>query len=176
MTSSGALARWLAVALLAGAANGTNAQTATEAELKAAYLFNFALFVQWPDSRQPTFAICQHGADTLGAGAKALERRKLHGKPITVRNVADNEFTGCDLLFIASSENQRIRALTSNLHGMNILTVSDAPGAVKDGAMIGLSVANQKIVFDVNIAVARKSNLVISAKLLDLAHSVVETP
>ena len=59
---------------------------------------------------------------------------------------------------------------------MSVLTISDAPGAVRDGATIGLSVANQKIVFDINIAAARTSNLVISAKLLDLAQSVVDTP
>lgn len=179
MTNSSALAwaRLLAFALLlAVTTNGAHAQTATEAELKAAYLFNFALFVQWPDRGQPTFTICQYGADTLGPGAIALARRKLHGKAIAVRVVADNQFAGCDLLFIASSENQRIGTLTSNLRGMSVLTISDVPGAVRDGATIGLSVANQKIVFDINIAVARASNLVISAKLLNLAQSVVDTP
>jgi hypothetical protein len=170
------MARWLVLALLAGAADGARAQAATEAELKAAYLFNFALFVEWPDRGQPTFTICQYGADTLGAGAHALARRTLHGKAITVRKAADNEFTGCDLLYIASSEKSRIRALTASLRGMNILTVSDAPGAAKEGATIGLTVEDKRIVFEVNVAEARKSNLVISAKLLDLARSVVGAP
>ena len=176
MTNPSALAGWLAFALLVATGYGAHAETATEAELTAAYLFNFALFVQWPDRGQPTFTICQYGADTLGAAAKALARRKLNGKAIAVREVADNQFTGCDLLYIASSENPRIKALTAGLRGMSVLTISDAPGAVRDGATICLSVANQKIVFDINIAVARASNLVISAKLLDLAQSVVDTP
>ena len=164
------------MALLAGTACGAHAESATEADIKAAYLFNFALFVEWPNRGQPTFTICQHGADTLGEGAKALARRTLHGKAITVRNVADNQFTGCDVLYISSSEKSRIRALTSSLRGMSILTVSDAPDAAKEGATIGLSVEGQRIVFEVNIAQARKSNLVISAKLLALARSVVDVP
>jgi YfiR/HmsC-like len=176
MVNSRALARWLAFALLAGTADGAHSQSATEAELKAAYLFNFALFVEWPQGGPPTFTICQHGTDTLGAGALALARRTLHGKAITVRNVADNQFAGCDVLYISSSEKSRIRALTSSLRGMNVLTVSDAPGAARDGATIGLSVEGKKIVFEVNIAEARKSNLVISAKLLDLARSVLDPP
>ena len=168
--------QWLVVAAMLPAAGHARAQSANEAELKAAYLLNFAMFVQWPASDRPSFVICQYGSDSLGSGATALTRRSLHGRPISVRKVTGKDLADCAMLFIPASERTRIRDLTHGLRGTPVLTVSDADGAVRQGATIGLSVDGQKIVFDVNVAEARRNKLVISAKLLSLAQSVMDAP
>lgn len=163
-------------AVLASTAANANAQTANEAELKAAYLLNFALFIEWPARERGSFTICQYGNDTLGAGAAALSRRTIRGKAITVRSVTGRAPSGCDVLYIGAAEKSLIRDITHALRGTTTLTVSDAEGAAREGAAIGLSVQGQKIVFDVNLAEARRNNLVISAKLLSLAKSVMDAP
>ena len=165
---------WLATLLLGFAAAHARAQSASEEELKAAYLLNFSMFVEWPQNDQPTFIICQYGIDTLGAGATALSRRNLRGKPITLRKVNAKDTAGCGILYVAASEKARLRDLVQAVRGTGVLTVSDAEGAAREGATIGLSVSGQKIVFDVNVTEAKRNNLVISAKLLSLARSVVE--
>jgi hypothetical protein len=169
------LAGCFATVIMSAAANAHAETTANEAELKAAYLLNFAQFIGWPLDL-PSFTICQYGNDTLGAGAAALSRRTIRGKGITVRSVTGKALSGCDVLYIGAAEKSRIREITQMLRGTNTLTVSDAEGAAKEGAVIGLSVQGQKIVFDVNLAEARRNNLVISAKLLSLAKSVVDAP
>lgn len=169
------LAGFLA-AVLTSTASDARAETANEAELKAAYLLNFALFIEWPAREQGNFTVCQYGNDTLGAGAAALSRRTIRGRAITVRSVAARAFNGCDLLYIGAADKRHIREITQALRGTGTLTVSDAPDAAKEGAAIGLSVQGQKIVFDVNLAEARRNSLVISAKLLTLAKSVLDAP
>ena len=167
---------WMLSLLLGFAAAETRSQSASEEELKAAYLLNFSMFVEWPRNDQPTFTICQYGSDTLGVGAAALSRRTLRGKPITLRKVNARELAGCGILYVTASDKGRLRDLVQAARGTGVLTVSDAEGAAREGATIGLSVSGQKIVFDVNMTEARRSNLVISAKLLSLARTVVETP
>lgn len=168
------LVGFFATVSMSAAANA-HAETAIEAELKAAYLLNFAQFIEWP-REQGSFTICQYGSDTLGAGATALSRRTIRGKGITVRSVTGKALSGCDVLYIGAAEKSHIREITQMLRGTNTLTVSDAEGAARAGAVIGLSVQGQKIVFDVNLAEARRNNLVISAKLLSLAKSVMDAP
>jgi len=168
--------RWWVAVLLAVAATGARAQTADEAELKAAYLLNFAMFVEWPGDETGTFNICQYGSDTLGSGASALARRTLHGRPIAVHKVTEKNMAGCDLLFIPAADQARIRDLTYGLRGSHVLTVSDAHDAARQGAAIGLAIHERRIVFEVNVAEARRNRLVISAKLLRLAQSVLDAP
>ncbi|HWB44876.1 MAG TPA: YfiR family protein, partial [Hyphomicrobiaceae bacterium] len=110
------------------------------------------------------------------AGADALGRRYLRGKPIVTRRVNHRELADCAILYIAASDGPRIRDLVLAVRGTGVLTVSDAPGAALEGAVIGLSMTDQRIVFDVNVKEARRNNLVISAKLLSLAQAVVEAP
>lgn len=150
------------------------AQKANEAELKAAFLLNFAMFVEWPPSDTSSFTICQYGRDHLGSGATALSRRSLRGRPIQVRTVTGKDVESCRLLFIPAPEAARIRDLTQSLRGTGVLTVSDAEGAAREGAAIGLAVEGQRIVFDVNMDEARHNHLNISAKLLNLAQTVVD--
>jgi len=171
--TTAALLAACAIAALAGPAF---AQTASESELKAAYLYNFALFVEWPAADAGTFTVCQYGSDSLGSGAVALAKRSLRGRPISVHKVTGKDIENCRLLFIPASERARIRDLAQSLRGTTVLTVSDAQGAAREGAAIGLSLEGQKIVFEVNVAEARRNNLVISAKLLSLAQSVMDAP
>jgi hypothetical protein len=168
--------RWLILAAMLPAAVHAHADSANEAELKAAYLLNFAMFVQWPASDRSSFVICQYGSDSLGSGATALTRRSLHGRPISVRKVTGKELADCAVLFIPAAERARIRDLTQSLRGNHVLTVSDADGAAHEGATIGLSVNGQKIAFEVNVGEAKRNNLVISAKLLSLAQTVMDAP
>lgn len=149
------------------------AQTASEEELKAAYLYNLALFVQWPErDNRPTFEICQYGVDALGPGGLALAKRELHGRPVKVRVVEGMPVKDCDLLYIPAVQKTDLRKLTASLDGDCVLTVSDIPGAIQQGVAIGLLEERRKIVFEVNLAATGAAELTIGARLLNLAVKV----
>ncbi len=173
MNPRGQLTGCLISALLAVMMNDVPAQTASEEELKAAYLYNIALFVEWPEHhRRTTFDICQYGADALGPGGLALAKRALHGRPVIVRVVSGAPVKDCDLLYIPSVQKTDLRELMASLDGDCVLTVSDIPDAIQQGVAIGLLKERKKIVFEVNLAATGAAELTIGARLLNLAVKV----
>jgi hypothetical protein len=154
-------------------------QTPNEAALKVALIYNFALFVDWPEDRARrdanAFLLCLAGEDTLGSAVGALEGKTIRGKRIVVRRVRQSAVDdGCDVLFVGNAERSRLPEVAAALGGKSVLIISDADAAVRSGAIIGLGVEHEKMVFDVNIQAARKQGLIVSSKLLRLSRSVVE--
>jgi YfiR/HmsC-like len=167
----------LALALLCCAPAWADAPP-TEYQVKAAYLFNFGQFVEWPaqawSSPAAPFGICVVGSDPFGTMLDDVTRGEaLGGRPLQVRRFASaSEISGCQILFIGRSESGRIEATLQALQGRSVLTVTDIEGADKYGAMIVLRNDNQHIRMRINLAAARASHLVISSKLLRPAEVV----
>lgn len=154
-------------------------QTPNEAALKVALIYNFALFVDWPEDRgrrdANAFQLCLTGEDTLGSAVGALEGKTIRGRRIVVRRVRQSAADeGCDVLFIGNAEHTRLSGVVHAPGGKSVLVISDADAAVRSGAIIGLGIEHEKMVFDVNIQAARKQGLTVSSKLLRLSRSVVE--
>ena len=154
------------------------ASPASEYQVKAAYLFNFGQFVEWPAQSYPSanapFVICIVGRDPFGKTLDDVVRgESLGGRQLVVRRFKDaDEVDACHILFIARSEAEHLEQTLDSLRGRNVLTVTDIEGAEQRGAIIVLVNQNNRVRMRINLSAARASNLVISSNLLRPAELV----
>jgi len=149
-----------------------------EYEVKAAYLFNFARLTQWPTS---TFASRQNfiigilGDDPFGRSIEMLGNRTIGGRKVVIKSIDDiRESSACDLLFIASSEADRLRQIIAHVKGKPVLTVSDITGFEDKGGIIAFFLKDNHVRFRINIDAAERANLKISSHLLEVAEITTE--
>jgi hypothetical protein len=168
----------LAVALALCASLGSvRAQPISEYELKAAFIYNFALFTDWgadpPGVADSRFTVCVYGSTPLSASLAKLEGKTLHNKPVVVRGEAAlNRLSRCQIVFIAPSETGRMREIADALGRAAVLTVTDDEGPERKWSALQLSVIENRVAFQVNLAAADRAGLVLSSKLLRLAKVI----
>jgi hypothetical protein len=154
------------------------AQVANEYEVKAAFLFNFTRFVDWPpSSRSAPFCIGVDGADPFNSALEdVVKGRSVGGRVIAIRHFKPgDDATACEVVFISAADPRKAAAFLVQFKGAPILTVGDAPGFCKIGGVIGFSVQGNKVKLDINPDTALRAHLQISSKLLSLASLVRET-
>lgn len=150
----------------------------TEYEVKAAFLVNFARYVQWPENAfagiGQSFLVCVFGRDPFGKLLdEAFHDRRIHDRPVSVLRVQRlDAAVPCNLLFVAASESARIAAVLEMLGRSPVLTVADADAAAERGVMINLRLAEKKVRFDINPDAAEHAGLKLSSQLLKLARLV----
>lgn len=170
----------LLVALLSLAGPPAIAQTpaARTLEAKVELLYRITKFIEWPrhafpgGSRQITLAI--FGEDELAAELVGrLSTRTVNGRDLFVRCVLRPEDArGCQVLFIAASEEKRIPEILQALQGASVLTVADTNGFASRGGMVDFLLEGDRVHFQINRQRVEKAQLKISAKLLALAQIV----
>ena len=152
------------------------AQTLDEYQVKAAFVCNFANFVEWPAAafRNPKdpFVICVVGRSPFGHALENLaEGKSLNGHAFAVRQVSDAaQASGCQIAFLSMSERLRFRSILDGLKTTSVLTVGDTADFVAEGGMIALRLDNGRIRMRMNADAARERNLRISSHLLRLAE------
>lgn len=152
-------------------------QVPQEYQVKAAFLKNFALFVEWPEgdlagSNGP-FSICVIGSHPFGNALQALKGTKLRNRPVTVREIRDIHDAGmCHVLFVSASEQARLPEILAATRKKPILTVSDIDHFSRSGGIIGFIIVQDRVRFDVNLTAAERVRLKLSSQLLKLAHEV----
>lgn len=174
-------AAFLLVALwFAACVPADSAQAAPPAEyqLKAAFLFNFAKFIDWPptsfESPGASFSICILGADPFGRAMDDL----LLGKSVGSRDVSVvrrndvTEVRRCQVVFVSSSEKSRTREILDGLKGTNALVVGETDGFAVAGGAIQFAIEDDHVRFFINTDAADRAGLKVSSKLLSLAHVV----
>lgn len=150
-------------------------QDVTEPSLKAAYIYNFALFTEWPAEAIPAagpLVICVTSDAAVGdALERAVKGRPLAGRRVTVAPVAPGgSVRACHVLYISGGSVSHAQALVSGLRGTPVLTISDVEGFTELGG-IALFFFNQgRLRFNVDIESAKRAGLVISSRLLALAR------
>lgn len=150
----------------------------TEYQVKAAFLFNFAQFVEWPTNTFPEtrtpLVIGVLGQDPFGGYLDEIVRgERVNNRPLTVQRYRRvEEIKTCHVLFISRSEEDRLDQILASLKYRKILTVADADSAARRGVMIRFVTEQRKIRLKVNLEAARAANLTISSKLLRLAEIV----
>jgi hypothetical protein len=167
--------------LLAGiallAAGGGFAAPPTEYQLKAAFLLNFARYVEWPAAKAAPgspIRICVLGRDPFGTALAAVDGRQAQGRDVRVRVLdAADSATDCHVVFIAESEEKRVPLLLRNLAGKGVLTVSDIDGFAEAGGAVGLVNEDDRVRFDINVGTLQRENLKASAQLLRLGRTLV---
>ena len=155
----------------------TNAST--EYQVKAAFLFHFAQFVDWPSEafKQPDSPItyCTVGDDPFqGALDASLNGKTLGARPFRVRHLKHvEEAAGCQVLFLGTDDKKALSAALGSLEGSPTLTVGETEHFAADGGMIGFCLEDNKVRFEINVRAAEHARLKISARLLALAKTVI---
>lgn len=149
------------------------AQSAGEYEVKAAFLYNFAKFVEWPAGAGNEIVIGVAGNDGFATVLERITRGKMIGsRSIVIRHLADvSDTTQCHILFIPEI-NDRWGLLIRQFGDAGVLTVSDQDGFAERGGTIQLYTEGKTIRFMVNIESAERGGLRISSRLLSLAKMV----
>ena len=174
----------LMVCLLAGAIGATvpvcrvHAQSASIDEVKAAFLFNFTKFVQWPADAFPNatspFVIGILGDDTVSDSLREIIRGKtVSGHELRLRRVSPNDdLAQLQVLFISKSDNIRVSDIVARVNAKAVLTIGDTAGFCASGGDIQLDVDDSQVRFEVNLDATQRSRLDVSSKLLTLAKVV----
>jgi hypothetical protein len=167
-----------AAAFLVLACSGAGAQApqAQEHEVKAAFLFKFPAFIEWPAKPGPEvpFVISVVGAPEVAAALRSLAQgRSIDGRPIQVREPGDaNGVQGAHMVFVGRNAGARLPLLARALAGMSVLVVAESPGALDEGAMINFVLSEGRVRFDVALDTAEAARLRINARLLAVANFV----
>ena len=169
------LARLALAGALLGFAPGAAAQ-ATEAAIKAAFLYKFAGYVEWPAAASAAsdspLVIATLGADDVATELEtAVGSRTVNGRRVTVRRLKEGESPqGVHLLFIGRREaNARAALRTAHQHG--VLTVSET--GLEQGAAINFVTADERVTFEVALDAAERGGHKISSRMLAVARRVV---
>lgn len=148
-----------------------------EDEVKAAFVYNFAKFIEWPSGKvNESITLCILGESPLGFSAlKAIDGRTAQDKPLVTKllNKSD-DLKGCHIVFIAVSERNKLVQLLKIAHQQHALTVSDMDGFTQGGGAIEMVKTDDKIRFEINLLAAKEAGLVISSRLLSLALAVYD--
>jgi hypothetical protein len=156
----------------------TPASTPTEYEVKAAYLYNFGRFVQWPAKATTaggdSFAICVLGEDPFGTVLHAtIAGETIGGKNVVAKRISKpQDGVNCRILFISSSEDRQLKEVLAALDKVSVLTVSDMAQFARRGGMVQFILDGKKVRFEVNLFTAERAGLTLSSQLLKLATNV----
>jgi hypothetical protein len=167
--------------LVAGRGLAAQAVKASEYQVKAVFLFNFAQFVDWPAEAFPAadtpLVICVLGKDPFGSALDQTVRdERLGGRPFRIeRYQSVDEIKICHILFVSQSEGDRPEVILAGLKRRPILTVSDADGFAQRGGMIRFVTDRSRIRLQLNLAATEAAHLTISSKLLRVAEIVRRT-
>lgn len=166
----------LAAAFISSAA-ADEALFVQEYQIKAAFIYNFAQFVDWPSSQAPSepFVIGVVGNDPFGPEIDLLQSETLNHRPIQIRRFSDaaSVTPDCRIVFIGQSEPARVPKVLKNLAGRGFLTVGETPRFADEGGAIGFVIRHNKVRFVINRRILEREGLKMSAQLLQLAERVI---
>lgn len=164
---------WLA---FAGFAVRAQENAPTEYQIKAAFLFNFAKFVQWPAQafadRNSPLVIGVLGEDPFhGDLAGTIRNKSIDQHPLILKELSSPvETTNCHIVFISTSEKKRLPEILQALQGASVLTVGEMDRFTESGGMINFVLEGTKVHFQINQDAATRVGLKISSKLMSLAR------
>lgn len=153
-----------------------------EYQVKAAYLYNFGRFVEWPakltTANTGSFTICILGEDPFGPALDTtLAGETIGNQRVAARRISSPQMsTDCRILFISSSEANRLNQIIEALDKSAVLTVSDIPQFLQRRGMIQFVMEENRIRFEVNLAAAQRAGLTLSSELLKVATVVRKNP
>ena len=165
------------------AARAQEIDEAKALKVKAAYLYNFAKFIEWPDDalgdEEAPFVIGVLGDDPFGQSLDdTVKAKKIAKRPVKIRRLRWSEqedraeVKSCQILYISNSERSRLKEILAALEDQPVLLVADITGFASDGGMIGFVLEQQRIIFEINREALEQAKLKASAKLLKLARIV----
>jgi hypothetical protein len=169
-------ARALLLALLGVTGCATVTAGSSEYEVKAAYVYNFAKFIDWPSTESAAdVTICVYGKDPFGGFLDEAVRGKLaHGLPLAIRRLptGSESWEGCQVLFLGMKNVARVEPILKRLEGRSILTIAELDGFAEGGGMLGLRFDGGTVRFDINLAAIAAARLQASSRLIEIGRVV----
>lgn len=156
----------------------TSAADSKEYEVKAAFLYNFAKFTEWPAQTEEAdgkLNLCVAGDAPIGAVLDTLQGKDVQGNALNIRRIqAATELDDCQILFVTAprTDDQLDTLMETAVGTQGLLSVSDIDGFTKRGGIIELKIIDNKVRFAINLRAARAAELQLSSKLLGLATAV----
>jgi hypothetical protein len=152
------------------------AQATLEYEVKAAFLYNFIKFTEWPRSAVRTgepFRVCTFGDDPFGGMLEnTIAGDEVDGRPIAVERVTPEAVPGrCQILFVPLSQASRAAIAIRAAGTGPVLTVGESPDFLRAGGIVNFVVEGGRVRFDISVDVAAARGIRISSKLLRVARS-----
>jgi hypothetical protein len=150
----------------------------TEYQVKAAYLFNFLKFVEWPSdpiaNTNGHWVIGIVGDNPFGDDlTQIISGKTVQGHELLVRRFQPGEdLHACHVLFISTSEKKRLPSMLAALRGSSVLTVGDMDHFIESGGMIQFVMEDKRVRFGIDVGAASQARLKVSSKLLSLARTV----
>jgi len=156
-------------------------QEATDPDVKAAFLFNFMKFVEWPSGVLPNsgpIAACVMGNSAVAESlAGAVKGRLVGGHQIAVSKVTlDGPLRGCHVLYLSGADARLTQQVTQLLRGLSVFTLSDFERFAVMGGVANFVVDNGRLRFAINVDAVRRARLQISSRMLALATIVNDEP
>ncbi|MBI4664250.1 MAG: YfiR family protein [Verrucomicrobia bacterium] len=165
----------LAAAHSARPVPGAALASAKDHQIKAAYLFNFAKFVEWPkavfaDASSP-ITIGVFGRDPFGGDLELMVRNKTAGgRKVEIKRFEQTEgLAACQILFIPAVEEDRWPEIFAAIRNSTVLTVGETARFIEEGGIISLTPAGKKVGITIDIDAAERARLVLSSHLQNLA-------
>jgi len=158
-------------------AAGAQGERRDEYHVKAAFLYNFAKFIQWPESdRSEMLVVGVVGHSPFNEVFEAVVTGKsVNGRVIVVRQFqSDDDPRAFNIIFIGVSEARRTADILLRVGGASVLTVGETPHFLTEGGIVQFYVRENRVRFDINSAGANQAGLRISSQLLSLAKQVSE--
>jgi hypothetical protein len=158
----------LALACASGAVSAGGA-VMDEYQMKAAFLYSFLKFVQWPQGEGP-IVVAVLGDDPFDWRLdQVMKGRTANGREIVVKRARpSDDLTKVHILFVSRSEASRTEAIVARIGQAPVLTVGDTAKFVDDGGMVRLFVDGDRVRFEIGIAAVEQARLKASAQLLSL--------
>lgn len=149
------------------------AEPVPEYVMKATYLYNFALYTEWPASVGDTINVCVLGHEEFGSSLDMINGKQVNNLVLNVSRVSTtSNLKLCQMVFIGESELANAQKVIDILGDTPVLTVIEGPVPPHFGVIVSMIVEDRKLAFNINASAAKRAKLNISSKLLRLARSV----
>jgi hypothetical protein len=150
-----------------------------ERQIKAAFLYNFVKFVDWPPEVLPesgeTISVCVLSDDPVYEALETINGKPVKGRRLTVRRVeAVKDLASCHVAYFGITEEKRLPQFIQSLQGSSVLTVGEIDRFAQSGGIINLVVVNNKVRFEINVDRAERAHLKLGSLLLSVATIVKE--
>lgn len=165
--------QWLFFILTCLSVYSVNATSLSEQQLKAAYLYNFSSYTQWPSGTGNELYLCVFAKPHVMNAFFELDGEKVSNRMLKVKdNLELGQISKCHIIYISQSEQKKLSVILKRIENKAILTVSDIPEQPNQGILITMYVKRNKIKFNINKKLAILKQLTISSRLLRLANKV----
>jgi hypothetical protein len=154
------------------------AQSVDEYQVKAAFLYNFAKFVEWPPQTFKTekdpIRICVLGLNPFGpALVDAVGGKTVLGRTFAVTGISNvAQAVECQMLFISSSERKHLTSILAELRTRGVLTIGETNGFAAQGGIVNFKLEDGRVRLEINVEAAVQAKLRISSQVLSLAQIV----